>query len=88
VAFESCGEKVRLVRFSSTGSRVSADASFTGEPPSSVSVRDGRVLVWTFGGDSVGSIVTYANGTFATLIANDGCASNSDLKGCVSSPDW
>lgn len=88
VAFETCGEKVRLVHVDLDGARSSVDAAQTTEPPTSVSVRDDTVLVWLFGGDNVGAIARYSGGTFTTVIENNGCASNSDLKGCVSSPDW
>jgi hypothetical protein len=88
VAFESCGTDIRFVRFTSSGARSSTGPASSNEPPSSVSVRDGQVLAWLFGGDNVGSIATYKSGTFTTVIANNSCASNSDLKGCVSSPDW
>ncbi|HUR51279.1 MAG TPA: Gmad2 immunoglobulin-like domain-containing protein [Mycobacteriales bacterium] len=88
VAFESCGEQVRLVRFASGGSRGSTDKAFTGEPPTAVSATRGKLLVWLFGGDHVGPLATYRDGAFTTLVPNDGCASTTDLKGCVSAPDW
>jgi hypothetical protein len=89
-AFESCGEAVRLVRFTDKGARKGTDPSFTAEPPTSISVRDGQVLVWVFGGDMVGSIARYDDGRTTTVIKNDSasCSSNADLKGCVLSPDW
>jgi hypothetical protein len=89
-AFESCGEDVRLVRFTDKAARNGTDPSFTGEPPTSISVRDGQVLVWMFGGDMVGSIARYDDGRTTTVIKNDSasCSSTGDLKGCVSSPDW
>jgi hypothetical protein len=90
VAFESCGNDVRLVRFTDKGARAGTDASFQAEPPTSISVRDGQVLVWLFGGDMVGPIARYDNGTTTTVVKNDGagCSSTGDLKGCVFAPDW
>jgi hypothetical protein len=90
VAFESCGENVRLVRFTDKGARKASDPSFTGEPPTSVSVRDGQVLVWLFGGDMVGPVARYADGRVTIVIKNDSatCSSNADLKGCAFAPDW
>lgn len=90
VAFETCGAKVRLVHFGYTQQRGAVDPSFESESPTSVSVRDGQVLVWLFGGDGVGAIARYADGRFTTVIRNDGpgCTSTGDLKGCVFSPDW
>jgi hypothetical protein len=90
VAFETCGAQVRLTHFALDGHRQSTEPSFAAEPPSSLSVRDGRYLVWLFGGDQDGSIATYADGRFTTLIENagPGCSSSGDQKGCVRSPDW
>jgi hypothetical protein len=88
VAFESCGSQVRLVRFSADGARTAADKAFSAEPPTSVSVRGGRVLVWLSGGDRVGEIATYANGTTRAVITNDGCTSSGPQTGCVKAPSW
>ena len=90
LAFESCGEDVRLVRFTDKAARTGTDPSFKGEPPTSITVRDGQVLVWMFGGDMVGPIARYADGRTTTVIANDraSCASTADLMGCVHSPSW
>jgi hypothetical protein len=88
VAFESCGSQVRLVRFSAAGARTAADKAFSAEPPDSVSVRDGHVLVWLFGGDRVGEIATYSDGTTKVIITNDGCTSISPQTGCVKAPSW
>jgi hypothetical protein len=90
VAFESCGEDIRLARFALSGSRTGADASLKGEPPSSISVRASSVLVQLFGGDTYGGIATYANGRFTTIIKNDSpnCTSVGSLKGCVAGPEW
>jgi hypothetical protein len=90
VAFESCDQNVRLVRFTATGARKATDPSFSGEPPTSVTVRDNQVLVWLFGGDMVGPIARYSDGHVTLIIKNDSaeCSSNAELKGCISSPDW
>ena len=86
VAFETCLTDVRLVRFSSTAARVSADAAQKAKPPTSVSVRDGEVLVWLFGSATDWPVATYADGRFTTVVPNSGCST--DAKGCVLSPDW
>ena len=90
VAFQTCTNDITLVRYSDKGARTGADPTFTGEPPNSISVRDGQVLVWMFGGDGVGQIARYADGRTTPVIRNDGtgCIVNGDMKGCVSSPDW
>jgi hypothetical protein len=90
VAFESCGEDIRLARFALSGTRSGADAAFKGEPPASISVRGSSVLVQTFGGDTYGAIATYAQGRFTTLITNDSpsCTSIGSQKGCVKGPEW
>ncbi|HUR14000.1 MAG TPA: Gmad2 immunoglobulin-like domain-containing protein [Mycobacteriales bacterium] len=89
-AFEVCGEDVRLVRFSATGQRVSTGASTKSEPPTSLSVRDGRLLVQLFGGDHYGDIAVVDGGRTTVLIDNsrEDCSSVGNLKGCVRAPDW
>jgi len=90
VAFESCGEDIRLARFALSGSRSGADASTKGEPPQSISVRGSSVVVQLFGGDTYGAIATYADGRFTTVIRNDSpnCTSVGSQKGCVAGPAW
>jgi hypothetical protein len=84
VAFETCGEKARLVRFTTTGSRAGADQALTEPSPLGVTARGSEVLVWR--GDS--SIATYRDGRFTTVLHNAGCTGSGDQKGCVRSPDW
>jgi hypothetical protein len=88
VAFEVCGSDVRLVHFARSGTRTSTGPGQHGEPPDSISVRDDVLLVWLFGGDRYGDIAVVRDGHTTTLIANSGCSSISDLKGCVRDPDW
>lgn len=83
VAFETCGDKVRLVHFGEDGSRGTVEASVQAASPQSVSVRDGKVLVWLRSGE----VARYADGRLTTLITNSGCSS-AGVKGCVSAPDW
>jgi hypothetical protein len=90
VVFETCLDGTgRLVRFSDTGRRLGADKAVRNlEPPDQLSVRDGAVLVWLFGGDTYGEIARYHDGAFTTVVANTGCTSISSTKGCVAEPDW
>jgi hypothetical protein len=89
VVFESCGGDGRVVRYDDAGHRGAAGPVVRStEVPQALRVRAGKVLVWEFGGDAVGPIARYADGTLTTLIENKGCYSTTELKGCVSSPDW
>ncbi len=87
-AFETCGSSIRLVHFRGDAKRASADSSLRAESPQSISVRDGKVLVWLFGGDHYGAIAHYGSGAITAIVTNSGCSSTSDLKGCVRDPDW
>jgi len=88
--FQACEDGIQLVRWTTSGPVSSKDRAMQDEDPESISIRDGRVLVWRFGGDTVGEIATYADGRFTTLITPDPahCTSIADQKGCVKSPDW
>jgi hypothetical protein len=89
VLFEVCAGSGRFVRYDDTGQRGTAGPVVANlETPQAVRVRDGKVLVWQFGGDAYGAIALYANGSFTTLVDNNGCYSTGSVKGCVASPDW
>jgi hypothetical protein len=90
VTYETCGEDVRLVRFTSAGERVSVGASTKGEPPQSVSSRGDQLVVEQFGGDHYGAIAVVEDGRTRTLITNAGeqCSSIGTNKGCVRAPSW
>jgi len=90
VVFETClNGNGQLVRFNDSGRRLQTDKPVSNmEPPDQLAVRDGKVLVWLFGGDTYGRIARYVGGTFTTLIPNVGCTSTSSAKGCVGEPDW
>jgi hypothetical protein len=90
VVFESCSGRTRVARYDDTGHRLSAGAASSGELPQSVSVRNGRLLVELFGGDTYGDIAVVIDGRTTTLIDNSrpDCSSIGNLKGCVRAPDW
>ena len=89
VAWESCGSRVHLVRYDGNGARVSVDPDVPlSDPPVRTSVNNGRVLAWLFGGDSVGEVARYQDGTVTVVVPNTGCTSVSEPKGCVRDPSW
>lgn len=86
----ACGGSVRLLRYSAVdGTRTSA-TTVTGisEAPERTAVRDGKVLVQLFGGDTVGQVALLDGSRLTTLVRNDGCTSVGEPKGCVRSPSW
>lgn len=89
VAWETCGGKVHLVRYDGNAARVSADPDVPlSDAPVRTSVNSGRILVWLFGGDTVGEIARYQDGVLTTVLRNTGCTSVSEPKGCVREPSW
>ncbi len=82
VAYETCGSKARLVRFSSTGARISA-GPLTLTTPTSVSASDRGVLV-----ELPGRILLVSGGRTTTVLEQPGCAGHPTARGCVSAPSW
>jgi hypothetical protein len=88
-AWEECSGKVHLVRYDGNGVRVSVDPDVpVSDAPTRTSVNSGRVLVWLFGGDTVGEVARYQDGKLTTVVRNTGCTSVSEPKGCVREPSW
>ena len=89
LTWQTCGTGTRLLRYPSATAKPSRGPVVPGlEAPHGTTVRSGTVLLWLAGGDTVGEIDLYSSGRLTTVVANAGCSSTSEPKGCVRAPDW